>query len=334
MATNRALRGLVALCAAAAVSIGAGTAARAAGAPVGGVGLPQLPGAGPTAHTSSSSGGGTVLTGTFKITAGSCSGGISGSWFRMLTPTGGPVSNSNSPCSDQTYTPLTPGTDGGLVTGGYQPDPSPAFDGAGNGLARRIFQPAKFYGVEFSVATDPTDPQTGAAVAAPSISSSGGNLSGDLRAITVSWNNQHFNQGAPKPDGTRPGKTSGPTGTYNPATGAYKITWASQIVGGPFNNFTGTWQIEGTFVPAATPAAAPSTSNPSNTSAATPATSTPPAGSAGGGAAPGASGGPATDPSLPTTGGRLPLLPAAGLLSAGLVVRRLSRSGGSRRARR
>lgn len=285
--------------------------------------LPGVPVLTPSAH-SAGTGGGSQLVGTFHATAGKCSGGVSGSWFQMLSPTGSPVSNNDSTCSDKTYTPLAPGSDGGLVTGSYQADPSPAFDGAGNGLAHRIFQPTKFYGVEFAVATDPTDPQTGTAVGAPSISSSGGSLGGDLRAFTVSWNNQHFNQGSPKPDGTKPGKTSGPTGTYNPSTGAYKITWSSQIVGGPFNNFIGTWQLEGTFVPAASATPTPASSGPSGTSA--PSATTSQQSNAGTGASStAATADPASAAGLPVTGGGLPLLPTAGLLSAGLVARRASR---------
>src|SRR5579884_1671576 len=110
-------------------------------------GLPPLPILAPSARAAGA-GGGTALTGTFRVSAGSCAGAVTGSWFRMLSPAGSPVSNNDSPCSDKTYTPLAPGSDGGLVTGSYQPDPSPAFDGTGNGLAHRIFQPAKFYGVE------------------------------------------------------------------------------------------------------------------------------------------------------------------------------------------
>ena len=314
------------------VVVGLGAPAAWAGAdPPGAIVLPPIPGVASPSHAASA-GGGATLTGTFRVTTGTCSGGISGSWFRMLSPAGSPVTNSDSPCSDQSYTPLAAGKDGGLATGGYQPDPSPGFDSTGNGLADRILRPAKFYGIEFSVATDPTDPQTGTAVTAPSISSNGGTLSGDLRAFTVSWNNQHFNQGAPKPDGTSPGKTSGPSGTYNPATGAYKLTWSSQIVGGPFNNFTGTWQLEGTFVPSspgsapAGPAAGPSSSN-TNTS------STPADQSAGVAGTTASAAGTSVSTSLPLTGGQEPLWPAAALLSVGVLVRGLVRRARIRGAR-
>jgi hypothetical protein len=196
---------------------------------------------------------GAGLTGVFAIKAGDCPGGgvSSGSYFRMITPAGnqsGPyVSNSDSPCGDNSYTPMSPGSDGGLSTGGYQPQPNPPFDGSGNGKAGAITQPVKFFGVLFALSTNAKDPQTGLATTVPSISDSRGTLSGDLRAISVAWNNQQFNQGAPKPDGSRPGLTAGPTGTYNPSTGAFTLDWTSTIVGGPFNNFTGKWHFEGTF---------------------------------------------------------------------------------------
>jgi hypothetical protein len=39
------------------------------------------------------------------------------------------------------------------------------------------------------------------------------------------------------------------TGTYNADTKAYTLDWTSQIIGGPFNNFSGHWHLEGTFEP-------------------------------------------------------------------------------------
>lgn len=209
----------------------------------------------------------TTLVGTFTVTAGSCGPGqVSGSYFRMILQGGnanGPyLSNSDSTCSDQSYTPMAPGTDGGLQTGRYQPQPSPAFDGSGNALAKRIISPANFYGVGYSASTQPTDPQTDKAVPAPQITLSGTALSGSLQAVSVSWNNQYFNQGSPKPDGTYPGNTTPLTGTYDPATGAYTMQWTSQVVGGPFNGFSGLWHLTGRFVPAAGGGAASSPGSP------------------------------------------------------------------------
>ena len=202
----------------------------------------------------------TPLEGTFTITAGANPPGSVGSYFRMIRPGGtvdnGFIPNINSGASDQTYTYLSPGSDGGLVTGGYQPEPSPAFDDRGNSLAARIISPTGFNGPNFSADSAAIDPQTKTAVPAPAISDDGaGHLSGDLRAFGASWNNQEFNQGSPKPDGSFPGLTAGPTGSYNAVTGAYTLNWTSLIIGGPFSGFTGKWHLEGTFVPRIQPTA-------------------------------------------------------------------------------
>jgi hypothetical protein len=207
----------------------------------------------------------TPLVGTFTVTAGSCSGGTaSGTYLRMVLSGGsnasGPYfSNSDSSCSDNSYTPLAPGSSGGLVTGSYQAQPSPAFDGSGNALAHEITAPVAFEGVKFATATNPTDPQTQLAAPAPSIVANGTALSGNLESFGVSWNNQEFNQGSPKPGGGAPGNTTPVVGTYNPATGAYTLQWSSQVVGGPFNGFSAFWNLTGRFIPAATSSGAPST---------------------------------------------------------------------------
>jgi len=193
------------------------------------------------------------LTGTFLITKGTSVKGVThGSYFRMVYP-GGSVAkgkffaNPNSRASDKTYTLVSPGTAGGLVTGKFQPAPNPAFDAKGNSRARSIIIPTSFTGINFSVVTASRDAQTGTKVSAPSIKVLNGKLSGDLRAFAANWNNLSFNQGSPKPNGTRPGLTASVTGTYNAKTHIYVLNWTSAIIGGPFNGFTGVWHLTGTF---------------------------------------------------------------------------------------
>lgn len=221
-----------------------------------------------------SSSAATTLTGVFTITAGSCAGGITGSYFRMILHNGSPsgpfMSNSDSSCSDQSYTLLSPGDDGGLISGHYQQQASPAFDGSGNGVTNRITKPVRFYGVNFATATNSVDPQTGKSVAAPQIAVSGDTLSADLRAFAVSWNNQQFNQGSPKPDGSMPGNTRAVAGNYDAATGAYTLQWTSQVQGGPFDGFTGLWHLTGRFVAAGSAPA--SSASPRSTTGTAPAT--------------------------------------------------------------
>jgi len=244
----------------------------------------------------------TRLTGVFALTPGSCTGGApSGSYFRMIlasgTPSGPFLSNSDSACDDETYTLLTPGTDGGLRLGELQPQPSPAFDGSGNARAGRLIRPVRFYGVDFSAATNAVDPQTRTRVSAPQVSVSGSTVSADLRALGVSWNNQQFNQGAPKPDGSTPGNTRLATGRYDSRTGALTLQWTSQIQGGPFNGFTGLWHLTGTVAPAKG-TTAPTTAG------------TPAAGGGGAGAAPGTTTAPpartAGSTAAPVVGGATP----------------------------
>jgi hypothetical protein len=209
--------------------------------------------AGATAAAASSGSGN--LVGTFKVTNGApaASGAVpTGSYFRMVQPGGtvdaGPfVPNADSTATDKTYSLLAVGTGGGLATGKYQPQPTPAFDSKGNGLAATILSPTKFFGLAFAVSTNPTDPQTSQPTKTPKITVKNGKLSGDLSAFGVAYSNQNFNQGSPKPDGSKPTGTSGPSGTYDAKTGAYTLDWSSAIIGGPFDGFTGVWHLEGTF---------------------------------------------------------------------------------------
>lgn len=198
--------------------------------------------------------GGEDLKGLFRIDPANCGGTPAGSYFRMIQPGGTPdgpfIENNSSSCADRTYTDLQPGTDGGLSTVAHQPHPDPAFDGGGNGVANRITTPKGFFGRNFATATNATDPQTSTAAPVPTVTHDGtGKLGGNMSAFAAAYSGQHFNQGSPKPDGSNPGLTSGPTGTYDAASKRYVLEWSSTIVGGPFNNFTGRWHLEGTFEP-------------------------------------------------------------------------------------
>jgi hypothetical protein len=195
-----------------------------------------------------------ALVGTFKLSPGACTGEtVTGSYFRMIFPGGSMASgkffdNPDSTCDDKSYTLAVPGTQGGLVTGSYQPNPTPPFNAGGGALVDSIVQPESFTAIDFSIATNKVDPQTGDHVPAPSLSVAGGKISGQLEAWSASWNKLYFNQGSPKPGGAEPGLTAPVTGTYNAKTHAYVLNWTSQVVGGPFNGFTGDWHLTGTFV--------------------------------------------------------------------------------------
>lgn len=224
---------------------------------------------------------GTELVGLLRLTPGSVKDGkVAGSWFRMVQVGGnvksGPyMKNADSPADGGQATLLQAGTSGGLRLGGYQSQPTPAFAPDGDSRAGAITQPVKFFGVRFSISTNPVDPQTKAHVAPPTVYVHDGKLTADLSSWGVTWNHQVFNQGAPKPVPDTAAKAPGQakaekvwdwvagtylesapaptitgksaTGTYDAKTGAFVLEWTSLIQGGPFNRFIGLWHLQGTF---------------------------------------------------------------------------------------
>ncbi|NMN98949.1 hypothetical protein [Antrihabitans stalactiti] len=234
------------------------------------------------------------LVGLLRLEPGKADGDtLSGTWFRMVQPGGTPekgpfMPNGDSPAINGTATLLEPGTEGGLRTGGFQSEPNPGF-ADGHSLAASITKPTKFFAVEFGISTNAVDPQTQHAVATPKVVDNNGTLTADLSAWAASWNNQEFNQGAPKPpekvgpqvagaaqvkqvwdwvarqwlNAPNTDAATGPsaTGTYDAKSKRFTLQWTSLIVGGPFNGFTGVWHLEGTFEP---DSAAPQSPPPGN----------------------------------------------------------------------
>ena len=159
------------------------------------------------------------LNGVFHIGAGS--------YIRMGLPNGGYFANPYSKDSNKTYTTILSGVGGGIRTGVAQKAPSPAFSAHGNSLANSIITPTNFTGILFGVVT--TVP--------PTFSVSGDKLTGYLRHLYAQWNKQSFLQG------------NVAYGTYNSRTHQYALTWATKVVGGPFDGYTGHWHLQGTFSP-------------------------------------------------------------------------------------
>ena len=204
--------------------------------------------------TTTSDGAGPVeveLAGTFTVAAGRCPDveTVAGTYFRMVevggTVTDGPfVPNPDSPCADNTYTPLTPGSDRGLIAGVHQPAPGRTFDDAGSARAGAIVEPFLFGGVGFGIATEATGAETGDALPPPALVVEEDSITGQVSALTAYYAGEVFSQGAPPPGGSQPG----PTGTLNAVSGAYALEWSSVISGGVFNDRTGIWHLEGRFV--------------------------------------------------------------------------------------
>ncbi len=195
------------------------------------------------------------MVGTFRLAPGYCdpeTGTVTGSWFRLAFPQGAPgesrwFRNATSRCADNTYTLVRPGSDGGLVTGSFQPAPTVAFTRRGDARAGSIIRPVSFTGVGLSLSTASVDPQSGRGVPAPVVVYRAGRLSGQLQAVSAAWDRVFINQGSPKPGGRRPGETRAVRGTYDARTRAFVLTWTSQIVGGRFNQFAVTWHLAGTL---------------------------------------------------------------------------------------
>lgn len=187
------------------------------------------------------------LDGTFLIERGNLvEGEVVGSYFRIRQADGEFVVNPTSSATDETYTFLAPGADGGLVTGEYQRPSGRAFDAEGNSRAGAIIEPTFFDGVELGLASLPKYPAGAKRSDAPWFTTKAGKLYGRLAALTAGWSKRLFNQGAPKPGRTKPVAV----GTYDKRTGRYTLRWTSKISGGPYDGATGIWRLEGEFEPA------------------------------------------------------------------------------------
>jgi hypothetical protein len=200
---------------------------------------------------------GRPMNGTFSIANSGCNGSPpKGAWVQLSK--GGSVISNSAPgapsCDSGNYTLLTQGTQG-LKTGQFQPDPSPTFDSSQNSLANSIITPVDFLGGKFGMATDPQDEQhnpNGPAVfPVPEVYLlPNGSLRGQLEAINVTFKGQANstcgNESIPGTGCFAVG-TSDATGSYNPSTKAYNLTWSAPVVGGLFNGSTATFNLAGTF---------------------------------------------------------------------------------------
>jgi hypothetical protein len=192
-----------------------------------------------------SAAGSKALNGTFKLTKGTFKNGKAhGTYFRMSNA-GGWFRNPDSSASDKSYTLGTPGSDGGLATGRFQSHPDPPFDSKGNARVKKILRPQSFTSIRFSVATIKQQKGSGDTASVTTARVRDGKLTVSLPGFTAEWNNQYFNQGAPKPNGAG----SPATGTYSSKTKRFVFEWRSKVVGGAFNGFTGFWHFEGKFRP-------------------------------------------------------------------------------------
>jgi hypothetical protein len=200
------------------------------------------------------------LAGLFKLSAGHCTSARAkpaGSYLVVVSAANArAVRNPRGGCANSEYTPLSPGTDGGLETGRFQEQPAPTFDARRNSTATRLITPVAFGHYRLGFATSPRDEQgapTGAPTyPAPVALNTAGALTVDLRSLVMTYAGranstcaQSFGLGC-----WDLGSKSA-TGTYNPTTHHFLIDW---FTGESFTPKGDSIEVhlEGTFVPGAT----------------------------------------------------------------------------------
>jgi hypothetical protein len=201
----------------------------------------------------------TDLVGTFHLAPGRCSSAgapPTGSYFVVGNAADGkPVPTAQGACADKMFVPLSPGTDGGLVTGTFQPDPAPTFSSNGSSLAALIIVPVNFQGQKVGMATSGYDDQNAPSAPpifpVPTATVVGSHLYVDLRSL-------HFSYGG------LPGSTCATSygqgcwdlgsksaaGTYDRSTRQFTLDW---FVGEAFSEAGDSIEVHfaGTFVPRA-----------------------------------------------------------------------------------
>jgi hypothetical protein len=197
------------------------------------------------------------LIGTFKLQGGHCAashGAPTGSFLVIVDSADSKtVANPAGGCANKYYTPLSPGTDGGLATGQFQEDPTPTFNAHGNSLAGAVIKPVSFLGTEFGMATNPDDVQdapTGPpAFSPPKATLKGTKLSINLRSLNITYG------GAPNSScendagyGCWNLGSKAATGSYDPKTHQFVVQW---FVGETFTQLGDSMivRFEGTFIP-------------------------------------------------------------------------------------
>jgi hypothetical protein len=201
------------------------------------------------------------MAGTFRLDAGRCAlanAAPTGSYLVVLNAGGGKsVTNPGGGCVNPNYTPLTPGRDGGVVLGDFQPNAQPTFDEQRNSLSDRIINPVAFGPYKLGMATDAHDEQNAPggtpAFRPPSAERQGRQLHADLRSITITYGG---------PAGTTCSTAVGvgcwnlgsrsAVGTYDPATKHFAVEWQLGETFTPAGDSL-IVHLEGTFIPSPSP---------------------------------------------------------------------------------
>jgi hypothetical protein len=197
------------------------------------------------------------LIGLFKLTPGQCTTSKArptGSYLIAISASQSKAArNPKAGCADADYTPLVPGTDGGLITGQFQGQPSPTFDAHRNSLATRIVKPTSFGPFRFGFATSARDEQDAPAgepaFPAPVAIATGSTLNIDLRSLVVTYAGQPGSNCAKSYGlGCWELGSKSASGTYDATTHRFVIDW---FAGESFTPKADSMEVhlEGTFVP-------------------------------------------------------------------------------------
>lgn len=150
---------------------------------------------------------------------------------------------------DQTYQILG-GTDGGLLTGQYQPDPPPTPSSGDLTGSDRIIHPYSFllYWLPAYVSTNEISPGWGRTDLPTVLHNGNGILAADVSAWDVLSDGTHYNMGCPIDLGYWSGGLVGsPRGTYDAGTGIYTLEWWTSDFITEYSG--GSFHLTGHFIP-------------------------------------------------------------------------------------
>ena len=153
-------------------------------------------------------------------------GGAQAAAVDSLSITGGTF-GMNAPGSDQ----ISAGVLSPIQAGSYQGGPAASPADYSNSLAD--FQFGAFGPVHTFTAASVAGISGGGPAPSGTVDEAAGTITMDMSSFFAWWNGNSFNQG-----GTA-------TGTYDGTTGNYSMSWTSLINGGPFDNNTGYWTLQG-----------------------------------------------------------------------------------------
>jgi hypothetical protein len=196
------------------------------------------------------------LIGLFRLAPGDCTtphAKPTGSYLIVLSASADrAVRNPAGGCANPDYTPLRPGTAGGLTTGRFQPLPAPAFDAHRNSLASAVIKPVRFGPYTLGVGTDPHDEQgapSGApAYPAPVALATGATLDIDLRSLVLTYAGRSGSTCASSYGlGCWELGSKSATGSYDAATRRFVVDWFSGESFSPKGDSIEV-HLEGTFV--------------------------------------------------------------------------------------